>query len=143
MRTGRTDQSRPADAGRRRAPASPGAGADFTRFLSAGDADAPAETVPAHGLVGLESLLGIQEVGEDGANRRRRAAAEYGDALLDRLDRLRFDLLEGDPSSASLVALAQALQGERRRSRDPRLDNVLDEIELRAEVEMAKLTRAD
>jgi len=37
--------------------------------------------------------------------------------------------------------LAQSMRQQRRQSDDPQLNQIIDEIELRAEVEIAKLTR--
>lgn len=142
MRTPRIDQARAAGPAQRKRPSPATSGLDFARFLSAGAADATAAPIELHAPSALDSLLGVQEVTDDGAGGRRRAAARYGSSLLDRLDRLRLEMLEGGASAASLGALALTLRADRQRSEDPQLDTVLDEIELRAEVEMAKLSRS-
>lgn len=142
MRTPRIDQARATGpAQRTRSSGSAASGLDFARFLSTAAAEAAEAAVELHAPSALDSLLGVQEVTDDGAGGRRRAAARYGSSLLDRLDRLRLEMLEGGASVATLGALAQTLRAERQRSEDPRLDTVLDEIELRAEIEMAKLLR--
>jgi len=64
-----------------------------------------------------------------------------GTDLLDRLDDLRLALLAGTISPSRLKALADALSAGKSRSNDPRLDAIIGEIELRAAVELAKLSR--
>lgn len=64
-----------------------------------------------------------------------------GRALLDHLDDIRLGLLLGTIPHAKLRALAASLQMARGALADPKLAPVLDEIDLRARVELAKLTR--
>ena len=62
--------------------------------------------------------------------------------ILDRLDEIRHGLLSGSLSLAQVTGLANLVRSRRATIADPRLRDVLDEIELRAEVEIAKLTAA-
>jgi hypothetical protein len=86
-------------------------------------------------LASLDAVLALQGL-PDAAERRRRAV-RHGHALLDGLEELRLALLDGSLPPATLRQLA--------RRREPlgeaQLDAVLDEIELRAAVELAKLER--
>ncbi len=43
--------------------------------------------------------------------------------------------------TVKLVDIAQMMRTQRQTTDDPRLNEIIDEIELRAEVEIAKLTR--
>ena len=61
--------------------------------------------------------------------------------MLDQLEDLRRDLLLGAIEKEKLSSLAQRMRAHRRQTDDPRLNEIIDEIELRAEVEIAKLTR--
>lgn len=85
----------------------------------------------------LDGVLAGQEVGDNGGERRR--ARSRGDNLLDRLDQIRVGLLDGRIPRHQLNALVRALGEERPAFADPRLNEILDEIELRAAVELAKL----
>lgn len=92
-------------------------------------------------LTSLGALLAVQAVDDPLTGRRR--ARERGERLLDALDELRLALIEGRLPARKLGAL-QALVGEQRAATDdPQLQAVLDEIELRAAVELAKLERED
>ena len=85
-----------------------------------------------------EGLFQLQEVPDATAQRRR--AVQRGSNLLDRLDDLRLALLAGGLSPGQIAELQRAVGSERGLVSDPRLLAVLDEIELRARVELAKLT---
>ena len=65
-----------------------------------------------------------------------------GRKLLDRLDEIRFGLLTGGLPRGTLVRLAQELGEQREGVTDPKLSAILDEIELRARVELAKYDAA-
>jgi len=90
-------------------------------------------------LTSLGAVLAVQAV--DDALTGRRRARERGEQLLDALDELRLALIEGRLPARKLGTL-QALVSEQRANADnPQLQAVLDEIELRAAVELAKLER--
>ena len=99
---------------------------------------ASAATAPAS-LGSLDALMALQ--GAPDAMERRRRARQRADALLDVLDELRIGLLDGRVPAAALSRLSQTLAQKRESSDDPALDALLDEIEVRAEVEKAKLER--
>ena len=90
---------------------------------------------------GVESILAVQEVPDATDGRSRGLLKQYGDDLLDRLDEFRLAILTGTISKDRLTELAKKLRQKRQDSDDPRLNEIIDEIELRAEVEVAKLTR--
>jgi hypothetical protein len=73
--------------------------------------------------------------------RRRRAVRRAG-RLLDVLDEIKLALLDARLSATQLDRLRRAIRDERELTDDPRLEAVLDEIELRAAVELAKLEQA-
>jgi hypothetical protein len=66
---------------------------------------------------------------------------QRGYRLLDDLDRIKAALLSGAVPTSELLRLAAALGEAREQSGDPGLDEVLAHIDLRAQVELAKLGR--
>ncbi|MEI9983015.1 MAG: flagellar assembly protein FliX [Aliidongia sp.] len=92
-------------------------------------------------LSGIEALMALQEV-PDAMARRKRAVAR-GDRLLDRLDDLRRGLLLGHISADKLSDLARMAAESSAEVDDPSLRDVLQEIELRARVELAKLSNTE
>ncbi len=133
------DGNRPLDR-LRRAKERASAGADFAQLLGA-DGECPATAAGTRAvadLAGLDALLGLQEVtGDDGEPRR--AACRYGTELLDGLEGLRRQLLCGAVPVEDLTELAQTLRARDWRSGDDALEAVIADIELRVEVEIAKL----
>lgn len=124
-------------AGRSREAAAPG-------FALPADSAAPtaaaARTATAAPAAALGALLAAQSL-ETPAERRRKAAARGG-RLLDVLDQVRIGLLEGRLAPSQVERLAQEVRAARVSADDPGLQGVLDEIEVRAAVELAKLQRA-
>lgn len=126
-------------AGAARAPASgqafslPGAG------QAAGAAPMSA-SVGLAGMAGLDALIALQAAG-DPLERRRRSVGRAG-RILDVLDGLKLAMLDGRVPASSLDRLMRAVREERAATEDSRLEGLLDEIETRAQVELAKLQRA-
>jgi hypothetical protein len=77
---------------------------------------------------------------DDPAGRRARAVRR-GARLLDDLDDLKIGLLDGRLSEGRLGRLMAAVDARRDQTDDAGLEDVLDGIELRARVELAKLGR--
>ncbi len=118
-------------------------GGAFARALE-GAEQSPKETrsVAATGPVAaIDALLALQGVADEGGEARRQAVAR-GHQLLDLLEEVRRGILLGVLSQATLQRLAELARDRKGRFTDPRLEEILAEIELRAEVELAKLERA-
>jgi Class II flagellar assembly regulator len=114
------------------------AGVGFADLL--GDAHAAPAVTHGAPISPTDAMLALQEVG-DFAERRRRAR-ERGQSILDRLEAVRMGLLEGWIGGESLQSLRRLVSERRGDLGDPRLGEILDEIELRAAVELAKLEQA-
>ena len=91
-------------------------------------------------IAAVDTILALQGV-EDSADQKRRAVY-HGDEMLKLLDEVRDGLLAGGISRQTLTKLAAATSRRRENFADPKLQSVLDEIELRAMVELAKLEQA-
>lgn len=85
----------------------------------------------------IDGILALQEVDQDG--RGGRQARDRGDDILDRLDEIRHGLLTGRVNPATLERLLSQVRQQRETFTDPKLTEILEEIELRAAVELAKL----
>jgi hypothetical protein len=103
-------------------------------------ASGPAATAGARSIGGIDVLMALQGVEEPG-ERRRRAVAR-GRTALDALDALKIGLLSGEFDAGTVARLKAAVSGLKDGSGDPLLDGVLAEIELRVEVELAKMEPA-
>ncbi len=90
----------------------------------------------ASAVASVGALIALQ--GTEDATTGRRKAVKRGHALLDALSEIRLALLSGGIPADRLRALLAALEEEASAVSDPRLLEVLDEVELRARVELAK-----
>ncbi len=87
------------------------------------------------GVASIDALLALQ--GEDFDSPKKRATGRAF-TLLDLLDDIKIALLEGGVPQSKLNALLGALSATRDDTRDEKLETVLDEVETRAMVELAK-----
>ena len=112
-------------------------------FAPAGPRAGGGAAVTAGGMLGSIDALGVLQ-GVDAADAAAgpAAAAARGGALLEDLEALRDGLLAGELDDGVLADLAQRLGARRRERLEPGLAAVLDDIELRAAVELAKRERA-
>jgi len=109
---------------------------------------APAVSTPAgvtaaggvNAVSTLEALMALQEVG--GPLERRRRAVRRADTILDALEGLKIELLEGALGPVMLERLTRAVREQRSVTDDPNLEGLLDQVETRAAVELAKLEGA-
>lgn len=91
-------------------------------------------------LAAIDALLTLQAVPEAGDGRKR--ALKRADHMLDLLEDIRLGLLEGLVPRLKLESLLRIVEMRRDDVGDPRLNVVLDEVELRARVELAKFGTA-
>jgi hypothetical protein len=93
------------------------------------------------GVMSVGAILALQEVGGPLENRRR--AMGRAGRILDVLEDVKIGLLSGEVTADDLERLKRAVRDERLATDDERLEGVLNEIETRAAVELAKLERAN
>ena len=125
-------------------PAAPAAG-NAAKRASSGTFSLEGENTtrsaaPASGtrtIGGLDTLLALQAVEEPGEKRRR--AVKRGRSALDALDALKLGLLSGTLDTGALARLKTVASGLSEPTGDPGLDTVMAEIDLRVEVELAKI----
>lgn len=92
-------------------------------------------------LAAVDTILALQGL-EDSVDSRKQSVS-HGEQLLSLLDEVRDGLLTGGIPRLTLTRLAMATSKRREGFTDPKLQDVLDEIDLRARVELAKLEQSD
>jgi hypothetical protein len=111
--------------------------------FSVGDASEAREAGHAGAAAAMHSVDALVILqGEEDAGQRRRRAARRGRDLLDALDGLKAAILAGRIAPDRLLRLRAILTERRLDTDDPGLDELIGHIELRAEVELAKLAQA-
>jgi hypothetical protein len=109
-------------------------GTSFAKHLD--ETDETGSVLEVGGTGSVSGILGLQEV--DDALAHASKGKMRAQDILDRLDDLRVELLTGAISKEKLLQLSRLVSNHRGQVTDPRLSGILDEIDLRAQVELAK-----
>lgn len=116
-------------------------GAAFSGMLGGADDVSEAKNVSGPMAVGgIDALLSLQDVGnstEESTKRAKKRAL----SLLDKLDELKVEILTGRVPQHTLHQLSNMIATQRESVMDPKLAAVLDEVDLRVQVELAKFSR--
>lgn len=115
-------------------------GVDFKSLVNIEEAEETEAATSIGGIRGMGTLLLAQEEGDSLEGRRR--GRERAKKLIDDLEEIQMALLTGTISEAKLKSIAHTISQQRMQTDDPVLNALLDDIELRAAVEMAKLGMA-
>jgi hypothetical protein len=114
-----------------------GEGFSLSGASGAGKTAGPAQASAAMGMLGVDALLALQAEDDVMTGRRKRQVKRSRD-MLDALDDLRISVLSGDIDDEALLRLQGLIAQHREDVADDRLQGVLNEIETRACVELAK-----
>lgn len=115
-------------------------GTAFADVLSAAsNSDGPAAVSSVSATASVGSLLSLQEVSDEDIARKK--TIEHGQNLIKSLEALRQSLLMGSVPLHVLQSLEGRLKQQREMTIDPELHAIMDDIELRAAVELAKYER--
>lgn len=117
-------------------------GASFSSYLQEiMSKEDKASLTAASGVSSSDALLAIQMAGDDEEQEIRKKLLKRGKNLIEKLEEIRDGLLLGSISRESLINISRMVKERRYESADPRLKEIMDEIELRVEVELAKLMK--
>lgn len=122
-------------------PPSSGGGGDFAKALGESHAGHGQQVSMSLSVNSLSVVLAVQETPDAAKGRAKQRARDRGMKMLDFLEEIRIGLLMGVIPKDRLEQLAQMVRAKREQIDDPKLMSILDEIELRAAVELAKLSR--
>ncbi|WP_299380700.1 flagellar assembly protein FliX [uncultured Kiloniella sp.] len=116
-----------------------GVGGSFSDALESGAGDSVSDTGGVSAAGGVSGLLSIQEVPD--ALTGKQKAKKQAEDILDELEELRLGLLFGSIPVWRLEKIESLVAQRREQINDPRLLEILNEVEVRAAVELAKLGR--
>ncbi|SDD58833.1 MULTISPECIES: flagellar assembly protein FliX [Kordiimonas] len=88
-------------------------------------------------IASLDAVIALQGVPD--ATERRSKGLKRAEEMLDLLEEVRKGILLGAIPAPQLRSLADMARNQRGKTDDAKLDDILSDIELRAEVELAKL----
>lgn len=121
--------------------ASDSSGADFSSFISntAGEAE---QSAASQSMARVEGLLAVQAAEDPMQGQARKRMVSRARDILDELDKIKMALLNGNLRATQIENISSIVAQSRDRIEDPELSFLLDEIDLRAQVEMTKLEMA-
>ena len=113
----------------------PGEGPSFSSFLS--------ETMKNNNapVSGAGNIFATQMVNGEEEREIRKKLLKRGNQLLDKLEEIRDALLTGYIATDKLIDISRMVKEKQAETSDPKLQEIMAEIELRVEVELAKLTK--
>lgn len=110
----------------------------FSALISTKAGDAEAATA-SKGIASINNLLAVQEADDPSKRAAKQRMAKRGHDILDALEQIKMALINGNLRYSHLENINDMVARNRERIDDPEMAALLDEIDLRAQVEMAKL----
>lgn len=130
----------PSKAEQKKAVKKAGASAFDAVLGAASEVDEAPKASPVMPTSPIGTMLALQEIGSDEFARNNNTQKAH--MSLDALENIRDALLSGDITTSHVKRLQTVVDQQRELIDDPALNSILDDIELRAAVELAKLERA-
>ncbi len=90
----------------------------------------------------VDSLLSVQAAESPTERAARKRMVGRSEDILGELDKLRMSILTGNMTLGQVIDIADVVASHRERISDPKLTAILDEIDLRAQIEIAKARKA-
>lgn len=118
-----------------------GGGESFSAYLSQSMKSASQQVGSASGISVADAIFATQMVNGEEEREIRKKLLKRGQTLIEKLEELREGLLLGYVSVDELINISRMIKETPVQSSDPKLQELMAEIELRVEVELAKLTK--
>ncbi|MGH1455683.1 MAG: flagellar assembly protein FliX [Alphaproteobacteria bacterium] len=116
-------------------------GADFSQYVQSG-ASETASASATQSIASLDALLAAQEVEDPTKKAAKKRIIFRADGILDKLENIRIKMLCGNLTVGHMIDVADVVASHRDKIDDPQLTAIMDEIDLRAQVEIAKMRAA-
>ncbi len=111
---------------------------DFSQYINKGSSES-ASVSTNNAISKVDALLAVQAAEDPTERAARRKMQERGDKILDNLEKIRLRMLGGNLTVGDMIDVADVIASHREKIQDPRLTDIMDEIDLRAQVELAKM----
>lgn len=140
MKVGKTDKAQ-STSSKKKTGKTQGTSGTFSEFLTSAPKNV-ASTNVTHSVAQVDALLSIQEVKDPTSGKSKKRMIKRADDILDTLDKIKISMLSGTLTVGEVVDIADVIAVNREKVDDPKIMAVLDEIDLRAQVELAKLQKS-
>ena len=118
-----------------------GNGESFSSYLQGLNKPESKSVSATAGIAGADAIFATQVINDEEGRARKRQAVKRGYSLLEKLEEIRDALLLGYISKDKLIEISRFVKDNKNITDDEQLNEIVTEIELRIEVELAKLTR--
>lgn len=116
-------------------------GESFAQYLNIGKNVETQDVRSTTAVASADAIFATQMITDEEKRQIRDRMVKKAKSLLDKLDEIREGLLVGEIAKDKLIEISRFVKQRDVQSDDERLNEILSEIELRVEVELAKLTR--
>lgn len=130
-KTGKTDEKKKVSTGDK----------TFSDMVSGG-ASETSGTSESQSIYNVDALLAVQAAEDPTQKAARKRMQQRASNILDELEAIRMGLLTGTLTVGDIINVADVVASHREKVVDPQLTSLLDEIDLRAQVEIAKVSAA-
>lgn len=111
---------------------------DFSKFVNSGSGDV-AGAQATQSIAQLDALLAVQETEDPTKKAAKKRVRLRANTILDKLEAIRLRMLAGNLTVGHMIDVADVVASHRDKIDDPKLVSIMDEIDLRAQVELAKM----
>jgi hypothetical protein len=112
--------------------------ASFGDFI-AKDTQGAAPSQNTQSIAHVDALLAVQGAEDPTQGAARKRARKRSTVILDELEKIRMAMLGGTLTIGHMIDIADVVASHREKIMDPALTGIMDEIDLRAQVELAKM----
>ena len=91
------------------------------------------------GIASVDALLAAQSAEDPAQQKAKKRMQARAEDILGKLNDLKVGMVSGSVTVGHMISIADVVASHRERINDPSLTSILDEIDLRAHVELAKL----
>lgn len=116
-----------------------GSGGDFASYLNIEKSVVPQDVKATTAVASADAIFAAQMIDDEEKQQIRKKMIKRGYDLLDKLDEIRQGLLQGEIAKEKLIEISRFVKNNDFYTDDDRLREILSEIELRVEVEIAKI----
>ena len=134
------DKSRPSGGSKKKGSVSTGDGT-FGSMVT-GSTNNASNAGATQSVAKVDALLAVQAAEDPTERAARNKMRQRANEILDELEKIRLGLLTGSLNVGHVINVADVVASHREKIMDPELTAILDEIDLRAQVEIAKMRQA-
>lgn len=113
----------------------------FGRMVSGGAGEARSAAA-SQSIASVDVLLAAQGADDPAQRAARRRMRQRADNILSELEKIRIALLAGSLTVGHVIDVADVVSAHREKIVDPQLSALLDEVDLRAQIELAKMRKS-